>query len=171
MDRRPDRISYFRTSPNCDFPRLENGNVAHGLGNLDRLRSDELALELGGAILEQHGDDLFEVLAELIERRALGVCTRPPRDVADEESRGLVALDDCREALHAEMIPCEGPPNKPMKRSLRGLRMNAEAASQLIKDIARYESHQDCKHLICLAAPGVRPSQRPTKGASRGARS
>lgn len=43
----------------CCFPRLENGNVAHRLRNLDRLRSDEFALELWRAILEQHGDYLL----------------------------------------------------------------------------------------------------------------
>jgi hypothetical protein len=51
----------------------------------------------------------------------------PARDVADEEARSLVALDDRREALHVAMIPREGPPNKPLhprtecKQKERGL--------------------------------------------------
>ena len=98
-----------------DPPRLQNGNVAHRLGDLHRLRSDELPLELGRAILQQHGHDLFEVLAELVEGGALRVRTGPAGDVADEQPRGLVALDDCRKALHVVMIPCQGPPNKPLK--------------------------------------------------------
>ena len=67
-----------------DFPRLENGNVAHCLGDLHRLRSDELALDLRRAILQQHGDDLFEVLAKLVERGTLRVRTGPAGNVADE---------------------------------------------------------------------------------------
>ena len=102
-----------------DLPRLENGNVAHRLGDLDRLGSDELPLKLGRAIFQQHGDDLFEVLAELVEGGALRVRTGPAGDVADEQPRGLVALDDCREALHVAMIPCEEPPNKPLQHSRR----------------------------------------------------
>jgi hypothetical protein len=53
----------------------------------------------------------------------LRVRTGPAGDVADEQPRGLVALDDCRKALHVAMIPCEGPPNKPLQRS----RVNAKA--------------------------------------------
>jgi len=100
-----------------DLPRLENGNVAHRLGDLHRLRSDELPLKLGRAIFEQHRDDLLEVLAELVEGGALRVRAGPAWDVADEQARSLVALDDCRKALHREMIPCEGPPNKPLQRT------------------------------------------------------
>ena len=102
-----------------DFPRLENGDVTHRLGDLDRLRSNELAVELGRAILKQHGDDFFKVLVEFVERGALGVRTRPPGDIAHEQPCGLVALDDRREALHVERIPREGPPNKPLQHSSR----------------------------------------------------
>ena len=79
-----------------DFPRLQDGHVAHDLRDLHRLRSDELPLELRCAVLEEHCDDLFEVLAEFVKRGPLRVCTRPPRDVADEQPCGLVALNDRR---------------------------------------------------------------------------
>jgi hypothetical protein len=77
-----------------DLPRLQNGNVAHRLGDLHRLRSDELPFKLWRAILQQHGDNLFEVLAELVESGTLRVRTGPAGNVADEQPRGLVALDD-----------------------------------------------------------------------------
>jgi hypothetical protein len=102
-----------------NLPRLQNGNVAHRLRDLHRLRSDEFSLELRPAILQQHGDDLCKVLAELVEGSALRVRTGPAGNVADEQTCGLVPLDDCREGLHVEMIPCEGPPNKMRKRTCR----------------------------------------------------
>ena len=46
-----------------DFTRLEDGHIAHGLGDLHGLRSYELALEFGIPVFEQHGDHLREVLA------------------------------------------------------------------------------------------------------------
>jgi hypothetical protein len=67
-----------------DLPRFQNGDVAHRLGDLHRLSSDELPLELGRAIFQQHGNDLLKVLAELVEGGALRVRTGPAGDVADE---------------------------------------------------------------------------------------
>lgn len=55
-----------------DLPRLENGDVTHRPSDLDRLRADELAIELGRAVLKQHGDDLLEVLAEFVQRDGPG---------------------------------------------------------------------------------------------------
>ena len=45
-----------------DFTRLQDRHIAHGLGDLHRLRPYELPFELWGTVLEQHGDDLLEVL-------------------------------------------------------------------------------------------------------------
>ena len=67
-------------------------SCAHRLGDLNRLRSDELPLKFGRAVFEQHGDDLFEILAEPIEGGALRVRTGPAGDVANEQPRGVVAL-------------------------------------------------------------------------------
>ena len=46
-----------------DLTGLQDWYIAHGLGDLNRLRPYELPFELWSAVLEQHGDDLFEVLA------------------------------------------------------------------------------------------------------------
>ena len=47
----------------CNFTRLEDGHIAHGLGDLHGLRPDEFAFEFWIAVFKQHGDDLREVLA------------------------------------------------------------------------------------------------------------
>jgi hypothetical protein len=74
------------------------------LRDLDGLRADELALELRFAVLEEHGRDLFEVLAKLVERRTLRMRTRPAGDIPDEEARLRVALDDSGEAPHPTRV-------------------------------------------------------------------
>lgn len=45
-----------------DFTRLQDRHIAHGLGDLHRLRPYELPFELWSTVLEQHRDDLLEVL-------------------------------------------------------------------------------------------------------------
>ncbi len=100
-----------------DLPRLEDGNVAHELRDLHGLRSDELPLELWCSVLKQHRYDFFEVLAEFVECGALRVGARSSGNVADEQPCGFVTLYDRRKALHEPMIPCEGPPNKPLQRT------------------------------------------------------
>lgn len=45
-----------------DFTRLQDRHIAHGLGDLHRLRPYELPFELWSTVLEQHSDDLPEVL-------------------------------------------------------------------------------------------------------------
>jgi len=44
------------------FTRLQDRHIAHGLGDLHRLRPYELPFELWSTVLEQHRDDLLEVL-------------------------------------------------------------------------------------------------------------
>jgi len=100
-----------------NLPRLENGDIAHQLGNLHRLRSDKLSLKFRGAILEEHADDLFKVLTKLVQGGTLRMRTGPAGDVSDKQPGRLVSLDDSREALHRMMIPREGPPNKALQRS------------------------------------------------------
>ena len=54
------------------FTRTERGNAAHaGLRDVERLRADELGLEIRIAVLEQHVHDFAEVGVELVERLAL----------------------------------------------------------------------------------------------------
>ena len=45
-----------------DLPRLEDRQAAHGSGDLDGAHVDELRLERRLAVLEQHLDDLAQVL-------------------------------------------------------------------------------------------------------------
>ena len=52
------------------------------------------------AILEKHGDDLLEVLSQLVYRGTLRVRAGPTRYVPDEEARRGVALDHRRETTH-----------------------------------------------------------------------
>ena len=54
-----------------DFARLENRNVRHSSGYLHHLCTDEVAFELGIAVLEQHGDDLLQVPVKLVHGLAL----------------------------------------------------------------------------------------------------
>ena len=50
--------------------------------------------------LEDHGDDLAEIVVELFERLALRVRAREAGDVADEEPGVGATLDDGSEAPH-----------------------------------------------------------------------
>ena len=70
------------------------------LRDLDGLRADELAFELGLTVLKKHGDHLLEVQSQLVYRGTLGVCAGPTRDVPDEQARRWVALDHGRETTH-----------------------------------------------------------------------
>src|SRR3954452_6719318 len=67
-----------------DFAGLENRYVAQ-LRDLDGLRTDELALQLRLAIFEQHRDDLFQILSQLVDTRALRMGARPAWDIAHEQ--------------------------------------------------------------------------------------
>ena len=57
------------------------------LRNLDRLDSDKLRLQLGLAVLEEHGDDLLEVASQLIQTLTLAMRAGPAWDVAHIEAR------------------------------------------------------------------------------------
>lgn len=76
-----------------EFARFQDRDGARGLRDLDGLEAHELGLELGFAVLEQHGDDFTQVLLEFVERGALAVRSRPSWNRADEETRIRVALD------------------------------------------------------------------------------
>ena len=73
-------------------PLPTRGEIS-GLGAFERLRSDELRVEVRVTILEQHVDDLTGVRAEFIQGLALRMRSRPAGDVADEQVRFLIALD------------------------------------------------------------------------------
>jgi len=72
------------------------------LRDLDGLRSDELALELGLPILEEHRDYFFEVLPQLIDAGTLGMRAWPSGDIAHEQTRIGIPLDDCGKGAHED---------------------------------------------------------------------
>ena len=82
-----------------DLPRLQDGDVPH-LRDLNGLRTDELPLQLWLAVLKKHGDDLFEVLSQLVDAGALRVRARPPWDISNEQTRVRIPLDDRSERPH-----------------------------------------------------------------------
>ena len=59
----------------------------------DFMRPDELGFEGGLAVLEQHRDDLCEVLVRLVEGGPLRVGSRETGDMPDEEARIEATLD------------------------------------------------------------------------------
>src|SRR4051795_8073641 len=71
-------------------------------GDLEGLRADELGLELGLAVLQEHGDHLFEVLPQFVHRRTLGMRSRPARHVPEVQAGVGILLDDSGEVPHAE---------------------------------------------------------------------
>jgi hypothetical protein len=62
----------------------EHWDAAHSLCNGNILNSDELRLEPRLSVLEQHGDDLSKIAIEIVQRLALGMRTRKPRDISDK---------------------------------------------------------------------------------------
>ena len=83
-----------------DFPRFEDGNVAHCSGDLDGLNPDELGLQTGLAILEQERDNLAEIALELVKAGALGVGPRPAWDIPNEDTGFRITLDDSGVGMH-----------------------------------------------------------------------
>ena len=59
------------------LPGLDR-QAAHKSGDLDGSHFDELRLQLRFAFLEQHLDDLAQVLLQLVDVRSLDVCTGQP---------------------------------------------------------------------------------------------
>lgn len=80
--------------------RLENRNVTRASSNRNVLYPDELRLQNGFAVFREHRDDLTQVRAQFIERRALRVRTRKSRDEPDEEVSVRIAFDYRGEVAH-----------------------------------------------------------------------
>lgn len=91
-----------------DLARGEGRDTPQRSGDLQRVGVDELGLELGLAVLEEHGDDLSEVRSKLLRRGALGMGAGPPGDKTDVEAGIPVALDDSGEA--ADRDRCDPKP-------------------------------------------------------------
>jgi len=64
------------------------------------VNSDELRLQRGLAVLEQHCDNLLQVALKFVEAVALTVGARPAREVSDVEPSVGVALDYNAKASH-----------------------------------------------------------------------
>jgi len=63
------------------FPRLQNGHCTHRSAHNYGVGADEFALKTGLAILKQQFDHLDQIPVQFVQRRGLGVRTRPSRDV------------------------------------------------------------------------------------------
>ena len=103
------------------FARPEHRQPSHRL-NADFLRPDEFRFQLRFAVFQEHGHDLAQIRLQLILRRPLRMGAREPGDVANEEVRLRVSLDDCREGSHAISLPvCIQPVNdiEPQQRRYR----------------------------------------------------
>ena len=87
-----------------DFAWLENRRLRQGLRHFDGLSADELALESGGAVLQEHLDYFLEVRTEFVECVALAVRTRKPRYPPHVHSGVGVSLNDRSEVLHADVL-------------------------------------------------------------------
>lgn len=89
-------------------------------GDLDRPDVYELGLKDRLPIFEEHLYDLAQVLLKFVEATALIMGTGPPRNVADEQIRLGVPLNDELERSHCCPPPC------PMNDDLRGMRRGFE---------------------------------------------
>ena len=56
---------------------------------------------------KKHRKNLAEIAVEFIQRRALAVGTREPRNVADIEACVRAVLDDGRVRLHFDIVPAK----------------------------------------------------------------
>jgi hypothetical protein len=84
---------------------FENGRLRHVLcRDGDTLRPDELSLQIRLAILQQHFDDLTQILLQLIKRFALRMRPRKSGNVADVKGCVRTALDDRGVGSHAKTI-------------------------------------------------------------------
>jgi len=77
-----------------DFIWLENGNIAHDLSDGDVLNPDELGLQNGFAILQQHRNNLVQVMVDFIQRFHLGMRAGKTRNETNEQARLWAPLND-----------------------------------------------------------------------------
>lgn len=90
-----------------DLPRLQNRNGAHTLGDLNRVRADELRFEAGLPVLQEEFHHLSEVGEQLVYRSPLRMGPGPAGNVPDEQPGVCVALDDggeCAHSTHYELV-------------------------------------------------------------------
>ncbi len=69
------------------------------------LSAHKLPFELRITVLEKHGDDLSQVVVELVQSHTLGVRTWKSRHEPYEKPRVCVSLNDRGKRLHVRKIP------------------------------------------------------------------
>ena len=79
-----------------------------------RVGSDKFGIQSRFAILQQHGDDLAQVVTQLIERFPLRMGSREPGDIPDQKPRCTIPLNDGLEIRfhNATRISQEGAKRK-----------------------------------------------------------
>jgi hypothetical protein len=70
----------------------------------DALRADEFSFEAGFAILQQHGNNLAQIVLKFIERFRLRMSSGKSGHVAHKQPGILIAFDDSSEGLHPYII-------------------------------------------------------------------
>jgi len=84
------------------FFGFEDGNVPHAiLSDLNRLGSDKLSFHRRLTILQQHLQNLAQILTQLVQRRTLRMSTGKSWNVADKQFGLGTLLNDGGESLHA----------------------------------------------------------------------
>jgi hypothetical protein len=90
-------LADFRESKaleNCNnFSSLEGGDVSHGSGHGDCLDPNKPNLDLGFAILQQHGDDFLQVAIQFVQTFRLRASPRKARHESDIQASSRVSLD------------------------------------------------------------------------------
>ena len=82
------------------LPWLQDREAGHPGSGRDRLNPGECGFHLGSAILQQHRDDLAEVLVQFVQTAPLRVSAWEPRHVADEQAGLEVLFDHDGELSH-----------------------------------------------------------------------
>lgn len=83
-----------------NLPR--NRSHAARLRDANGFRADKLGLARRLTVFQEHGEDLLQIVAKLVLGGALRVRSRKAGDVADEQPRIGIALNDGGKRMHAE---------------------------------------------------------------------
>jgi hypothetical protein len=93
--------------PRDDLARLEDRDRAH-LGDLNRLRADELGFYLRVTIFKQHADHFSQIRLKLIQAIALAMGTGEAWHVTDVDTGLGVAFDNSGECIHGPRFRSAG---------------------------------------------------------------
>jgi len=99
----PDFEESEATENGNNNSRPKRRDSPHGSGYFEGLCADEGGIDGWFAILEEHINDLKEILPKLFERGALRVRSRPSGYITDEEAGVLIAFNDSSEGAHLEL--------------------------------------------------------------------